>query len=91
MGYVTPLGDPAQHFWLTRSMARALGLSLSEAMNEGHLSADEYARMVTRCRQCTFVQQCQMWLAHNGAGAEAAPGECMHKDLLDGLKQERAQ
>ena len=28
MGIVEPLGDPAKHFWLTRSVARAMGLSL---------------------------------------------------------------
>ncbi len=37
------LGDPARHFWLTRSVARTMGISLSEAMAVGHLSAPDYA------------------------------------------------
>ncbi len=55
MGIVSPLGDPAKHFWLTRSVARAMGLSLSEAMAEDRLSALDYADLVTRCRTCQRV------------------------------------
>ena len=39
MGILFSLGDPARHFWLTRSVARIMGVNLSEAMSEGRLSA----------------------------------------------------
>jgi hypothetical protein len=71
------LGDPARHFWMTRSVARVMGVSLSTAMAEGRLSSDEYAKMVTRCRACQQVADCELWLAtvRNGP-AEIAPVGC---------------
>ena len=86
MGAILRLGDPAKAFWHTRSVARALGLSLSEAMAEGALSADGYAQMVTRCRACPAVGDCELWLARNGAGASEAPECCSNAALLNGLK-----
>ena len=79
------LGDPALHFFLTRSVARACDVNLSDAMAQGRLSANEYADMVTRCRKCPYVGQCQQWLAKNGANAEHAPEGCAHRALLDNL------
>lgn len=87
MGIVKPLGDPVLHFWLTRSMARSIGLSLTDAMIDGRLSPQGYSEMVTRCRQCPFVTQCEQWLAENGAGADAVPDFCEHAGQLNGLKQ----
>ncbi|WP_319828444.1 DUF6455 family protein [Thalassovita sp.] len=86
MGMVFSLGDPARHFWLTRSVARSMGLSLSEAMAEGRLSAQSYAAMVTECRKCPFVSQCENWLAHSAAGASEAPENCVNATLLNALK-----
>lgn len=86
MGTVVPLGDPQVHFWLTRSVARAVGVSLSEAMAENALSAQGYAEMITRCRTCPFVDQCQHWLGTPSARQEGAPEFCMHKSLFDGLR-----
>ncbi len=57
------LGDPSVHFWLTRSVARAMGVNLSEAMAAGRLSVQDYAALVTRCRQCPYVADCTAWLA----------------------------
>ncbi|MEP2532750.1 DUF6455 family protein [Shimia sp.] len=85
MGFARPLGDPAKHFWLTRSVARALGLSLSEAMAEGTLTAAGYADLVTRCRTCTRVQDCETWLSECGGSSDIAPECCMHKCMLETL------
>lgn len=86
MGRIIPLGDPALHFWLTRSVARSMGLNLSEAMAEGALHPQEYAEMVTKCRQCPFVLECQQWLAKHGSGAECAPETCLNAAQLNSLK-----
>ena len=86
MGVVFSLGDPARHFWLTRSVARSMGINLSEEMSAGHLSAHDYAQMVTQCRKCPFVAQCENWLAHSGAGADQAPECCANAAMLNGLK-----
>ncbi len=79
------LGDPNRAFWLTRSVARAIGVNLSDAMQLGELSAADYSAMVTRCRMCAHADTCEAWLAANGAGAERAPGHCANADLLNAL------
>jgi len=79
------LGDPNRAFWLTRSVARAIGVNLSDAMQQGDLSAADYSAMVTRCRMCPHADSCEVWLAVNGAGAEHAPEHCANADLLNAL------
>ncbi|MDA7966087.1 DUF6455 family protein [Ruegeria sp.] len=80
-----PLGDIEKHFWLTRSVARCMGLSLSEAMAEGKLSAQDYAEMVTRCRAAECSEPCQAWLALRQARAETAPDFCVNAGKLNEL------
>ncbi|WP_101067775.1 DUF6455 family protein [Roseovarius salinarum] len=80
------LGDPAMHFWLTRSMARATGLNLSEAMKDGRLTPEGYTEMVDRCRCCMHAQNCAQWLAVNGADADAAPPFCRLAETLETLR-----
>mgnify|MGYP006426578017 CR=1 FL=1 len=79
------LGDPDLAFWLTRSVARAAGINLSEAMKRGALSAPEYGEMVTRCRKCRHAETCTAWLAMHGAGAERVPEHCANADRLNAL------
>lgn len=86
MNIVTPLGNPERHFWMTRSVARALGVSLGEAMATGKLTQKDYADLVTRCRQCCFVDTCETWLANNSLDATTAPDFCQHADLFEALK-----
>jgi hypothetical protein len=86
MGVLYPLGDPARHFWLTRSVARSMGLSFSEALSEGRISAQGYAQLVPQCRKCPCVQQCEAWLAETGFGATEAPAHCPNANTLNKLK-----
>ncbi|WP_170383565.1 DUF6455 family protein [Ruegeria atlantica] len=80
------LGDVETHFWLTRSVARCMNISLSEAMVEGRLTPDHYAEMVTRCRASQCSGQCAIWLSEQQTEASAAPEFCANSDLLNGLK-----
>ncbi|TCL08854.1 hypothetical protein BXY66_0895 [Shimia isoporae] len=82
---IAHLGDPATHFWLTRSMARVVGVSFSEAMATGVMSAADYAQMVTRCRQCPYVQDCQAWLGAQQGVSACAPEFCRHAKTLSDL------
>ena len=84
------LGDPTLHFWLTRSVARAVDVSLSEAMSQGFLSAGGYAEMVTNCRKCPNVSRCEAWLAENGAGAAQVPEHCANCSILNDLARRLA-
>lgn len=81
----TPLGDIEKHFWLTRSMARCMGVSLTEAMVEGKLSARDYAVMVTRCRAADCSDACQVWLATQQVRAQTAPEFCANARMLNDL------
>jgi len=81
------LGDPATHFWLTRSVARVMGVNLSEAMAMERLSAADYADMVNRCRTCPHVSTCQQWLGERRMQAAPAPDHCMHYERLSRLSR----
>ncbi|UYV38213.1 DUF6455 family protein [Rhodobacteraceae bacterium D3-12] len=83
---VLPLGDPVTHFWLTRSVARAMGISLSEAMADGKLTTQAYSGMVTTCRQCPFVAACQQWLATEAVPLCQAYEACPNKAQLQRLQ-----
>ncbi|WP_377190273.1 DUF6455 family protein [Ruegeria meonggei] len=80
------LGDVEKHFWLTRSVARCMHISLAEAMVEGRLSADKYAELVTRCRASRCSGRCMAWLSELQSEASAAPDFCANADLLNALK-----
>jgi hypothetical protein len=54
-----PLGDPVRHFFLTRSVARVMGLNLSEAIQRGVLAPEDYAEMVADCSACALVSACR--------------------------------
>ncbi len=81
------LGDIEKHFWLTRSVARCLGLSLTDAMTDGRLSAEGYAELVTRCRASNCDAQCALWLADQQSIKDAAPEFCANADALNALAQ----
>lgn len=81
------LGDPATHFFLTRSVARVMGVNLSEAMAEHELSAADYAEMVNRCRQCQKVATCQEWLGQKRTRPAEAPEHCCNADILRRLAE----
>lgn len=83
---VIPLGDPATHFWLTRSSARVMGINLSDKLAAGQLSAEDYARMVAACRRCSHVHDCQTWLATEAVPREQALAECPIRALLELLQ-----
>ncbi len=82
-----PLGDIEKHFWLTRSVARCVGVSLTDAMAEDQLSPDGYAELVTRCRASDCSGRCQAWLALQHELAESAPEFCANADALNALSE----
>ena len=70
------LGDPVRHFWLTRSVARTMGVNLSEALASGRLGATGYAQMVTACRTCPNTASCEAWLSVGRKAHADAPDHC---------------
>lgn len=79
------LGDPARHFWLTRSVARTMGVNLSEAMAAGQLSAPGYAQMVNSCRKCRNTARCEAWLSVGRGAPASAPDHCPNAGVLSRL------
>ncbi|WP_170450897.1 DUF6455 family protein [Ruegeria arenilitoris] len=79
------LGDIEKHFWLTRSVARCMEISLSEAIAEGRLTAQGYSEMVTRCRAADCSERCAVWLACQQSRATAAPDFCANAKALNAL------
>ncbi|MFC3613968.1 DUF6455 family protein [Lutimaribacter marinistellae] len=83
---VQGLGAIDHHFFLTRGVARAMGISLTDAMAQGRLTAEGYADMVARCRGSDCAGNCQLWLAHQAAQAKEAPRDCVNADALNRLR-----
>ena len=79
------LGGYEAHFWLTRSVARVIGVNLSDAMAEGHLTPEAYAGLVTACRRAPCAGRCAAWLADQSASADAPPPFCANARALSAL------
>jgi hypothetical protein len=79
------LGDTDLHFWLTRSVARVMGVNLSEAMADNRLSPDDYSALVTACRGCALVENCTLWLAEHTSTTRLAPAGCVNAGKLEEL------
>ncbi|CUH46073.1 DUF6455 family protein [Ruegeria atlantica] len=80
------LGEVEKHFWLTRSVARCMDVSLTEAMAEGRLTTNGYAEIVTRCRASGCSDQCELWLSKQQVKANSAPEFCANAETLNALK-----
>lgn len=85
-GATTGWDEIERHFWLTRSMARMMGVNLSRAMESGLLDTSEYIEMVTRCRAADCHESCQLWLAKQTGTATQVPAQCIHGDVLNRLR-----
>ena len=79
------LGDIEPHFWLTRSVARSCGISLTEAMSVGRLTPHEYSVMVTQCRASGCRAKCEHWLSHQTGLKSEVPGHCANAQILKQL------
>lgn len=80
------LGDIEKHFWLARSVARRMGVSLTEAMADGRLSHQAYAEIVTRCRAADCSEGCVLWLAEQQDEMTPEPPCCAIADALRRLR-----
>lgn len=81
-----PLGDPRRHFWLAQSMAKATGVDLTAAMQEGRIAQEDWADLITRCRGCAWAEDCADWLDTLQDGAAEAPAACVNADVLARLR-----
>ncbi|TDQ58211.1 DUF6455 family protein [Phaeovulum veldkampii] len=75
-------GNIDLHFWMTRGMARRLGVNLTAAMQDGLLTQGDLAEMVLRCHNCSGAKGCLAFLAEYPDRAEAAPDWCSNAQVL---------
>ena len=81
------LGEPARHFWMTRSVARVMGINLADALQTQALTAETYASMVTNCRGCALVEACEEWLSRSPDTGTSCPPGCCHSEILHELRK----
>ena len=70
---------------LTRGMARAVGVNLVEAVQDGWYARAELARLVDRCAACGLSDHCTGWLAVTQR-AETLPDYCHNKAEIEALR-----
>lgn len=74
------------NFWLTRGMARRMGVNLTDAMHNGMLARSDFAAMVARCRDCKDPQACLDFLAEHPESISEPPCGCVNAEVLKELK-----
>lgn len=88
---VKPLGDENHHYWLAVAMAKAAGVDLQKAMDEGTLSHEDWAGLVTRCRGCDWERDggCGRWLklALESDDTSDVPETCVNRTVFDRIER----
>ena len=73
-------------FWIARSVARVLGIDLTDAMTEGRFDRSGYAELVARCEACALATGCQLWLARQAALADRPIEGCANRVAFEALR-----
>jgi hypothetical protein len=81
-----PLGSERDHYWLALSMAKAAGVDLQAAIDDGTFDQQKWANTVQRCRGCDWGGDCKDWLARHPE-VEQVPETCVNAKLFTALKQ----
>ena len=79
--------DATEAFWRTRGIARALGLSLTGALQSGRITEMDYAGLVAACCCCPNAETCLDWLGRHGSCARRAPEFCQNGRVLEALSR----
>ncbi len=80
------LGNARDHFWRVVKMVKAVDVDLSTALDEGRIDVEFYADMITQCRGCSQVGQCDKKLADMPT-LDQAPEYCVNKDVFADLRK----
>lgn len=82
-----PLGDALYHLRLLGRMGRACDVDMAEAFARGKIQSSDWAEMITRCRACPCVSDCEIVLSTREP-QEQAPGFCENRETLAGLRED---
>ena len=80
-----PLGNARAHFWRVIKMANATDVDLSSALDEGRITSQAYADMITGCQGCAQVGKCDRLLAQRPELPDA-PDYCVNKATFADLE-----
>ncbi len=80
------LGNAREHFFRVIKMANANNVDLSSAFDEGRISLDAYADMITGCQGCSEVGKCDR-LLDNETTLNEAPEYCVNRDTFKTLQR----
>jgi hypothetical protein len=82
---IKPLGDETRHYWLAVGMAKATGVDLQQALQDGRITHGDWADLVQRCRGCAWAEGCKCWMADQDPGGAAVPLACPNADLFEAV------
>lgn len=85
---MTHLGDSRRHYWLVKGMARATGVDLVDAFEQGRLDNGDWDGMVRACRRCSWADGCEVWQARGERAVSTAPKPCRNRARLALLRLE---
>ena len=80
------LGNARDHFWRVIKMAKANNVDLSDALDRGQINVEEYGEMITACRGCSAVGQCDK-LLRDLPDLGAAPDYCVNAPAFAALRR----
>ena len=80
------LGAENEHYWLVQRMAKATGVNLVQAMDDGVLTQKDWAGIVTRCRTCQWTEGCDRWLNAPTEDTRDLPDTCLNSTRLARIK-----
>jgi hypothetical protein len=67
-------------------MARAMGVSIGQAVRDGDLSAEASVRMACHCEACGEAATCRKILRAAGTEIAAPPAFCANRSILTWLR-----
>lgn len=79
------LGEVMAHVRLVLRMGRATGADIVAAHRNGHLSQQDWARMIRSCQGCACAHQCPDWLDEHETAFDA-PERCPNRARFAALK-----
>lgn len=84
------LGQIMTHLRLVLRMGQLTGVDIAAAHQNGHLSQQDWADMVQRCRGCAWARSCSDWLDRRDSVA-AVPNTCPNRAQFTALKNRQLQ
>jgi hypothetical protein len=74
------------HFWITRGMARRMGVNLARSVQDGALTQAGFAELIMACQGCGRGEMCLSLLSERGSSADVPPLNCPNKAKLEALR-----